>query len=49
MTKTRQHYLTNKDLLRETHNSKMTYCWTRDENFKHYDLIINSFGRDKRR
>ena len=43
MTKTRQHYLTNKDLLREIHNSKMTYCWTRDDDFKHYDLIINSF------
>ncbi len=43
MTKTRQHYLTNKDLLREIHNSKMTYCWTRDDDFKHYDLIISSF------
>ncbi len=43
MTKTRQHYLTNKDLLREIHNSKMTYCWTRDDDYKHYDLIINNF------
>lgn len=43
MTKTRQHYLTNKDLLREIHNSKMTYCWIRDEDYKHYDLIISSF------
>ena len=43
MTKTRQHYLTNKDLLREIHNSKMTYCWTRDDDYKHYDLIILSF------
>jgi hypothetical protein len=43
MTKTRTHYLTNKDLLREIHNSKMTYCWIQDEEFKHYDLIILSF------
>ncbi len=30
-------------MLREIHNSKMTYCWTRDDDFKHYDLIISSF------
>ena len=36
-------YLTNKDLLREIHNSKMTYCWTRDENYTHYDLIVTGF------
>jgi len=39
----RQFYLTNKDLLREIHNSKMTYCWTRDENYTHYDLIVTGF------
>ena len=36
-------YLTNKDLLREIHNSKMTYCWTHDENYKHFDLIVTGF------
>ena len=36
-------YLTNKDLLREIHNSKMTYCWTRDENYTHFDLIVTGF------
>ena len=39
----RQFYLTNKDLLREIHNSKMTYCWTRDDNYTHYDLIVTGF------
>ena len=36
-------YLTNKDLLREIHNSKMTYCWTHDENYTHFDLIVTGF------
>lgn len=36
-------YLTNKDLLREIHNSKMTYCWTLDENYTHFDLIVTGF------
>ena len=39
----RTFYLTNKDLLREIHNSKMTYCWTRDDNYSHYDLIVTGF------
>ena len=30
---TKNFYLTNKDMLREIHNSKMSYCWTRDENY----------------
>ena len=36
-------YLTNKDLLREIHNSKMTYCWFKDENYTHFDLIVTGF------
>ena len=36
-------YLTNKDLLREIHNSKMTYCWTIDDNYTHFDLIVTGF------
>ena len=36
-------YLTNKDLLREIHNSKMTYCWSLDENYTHFDLIVTGF------
>lgn len=40
----RQFYLTNKDLLREIHKSKMTYCWTRDDQYADYDLIVESLG-----
>ena len=36
-------YLTNKDLLREIHNSKMTYCWSKDDNYTHFDLIVTGF------
>lgn len=43
-TQVRQHYLTNKDLLREIHNSKMSYCWTKDEEYKDYDLILESIN-----
>ncbi len=39
----KQYYLTNKDLLREIHNSKMTYCWLRDEKYFYFDLIIEDF------
>lgn len=45
MNKTKKNfYLTNKDLLREIHNSKMTYCWTHDEKYTHYDLIVTGFN-----
>ena len=35
-------YLTNKDLLREIHNSKMSYCWTRDDKYSKFDIIVYS-------
>ena len=38
----RQFYLTNKDLLREIHNSKMSFCWTRDDQYINYDIIVDS-------
>ena len=36
----KQFYLTNKDLLREIHSSKMSYCWARDDQYTHYDIIV---------
>lgn len=38
----KKYYLTNKDLLREIHNSKMSYCWTKDEEYSNFDAIVNS-------
>lgn len=37
----RNHYLSNKEILKEIHNSKMSYCWQMDERYYFYDLIIN--------
>lgn len=33
-------YLTNRDLLREIHRSKLTYCWVKAPEFADYDIII---------
>lgn len=35
----RKKYLNNADLLREIHNSKMTYCWVQDSAYHMYDYI----------
>ena len=42
MAKSTTHYLSNKELLKEIHNSKMSYCWVKDEKYFHYDYIVNS-------
>lgn len=34
-------YLTNKDLLREIHKSKMSYCYITDNRYFHYDVIVD--------
>ena len=45
----RQFYLTNKDLLREIHKSKMSYCWTKTDEFSHYDIIVEDVKELKKR
>jgi hypothetical protein len=37
----KQYYLTNKDLLKEIHNSKMSYCYCLDEKYYYFDLILD--------
>lgn len=37
-------YLTNKDLLKEIHKSKISYCWIRDEQYTGFDAIVNSLN-----
>ena len=38
-------YLTNKDLLKEIHRSKNTYCTFSDPAFSDYDLILSSLEK----
>lgn len=35
-------YLNNKDMLSEIHKSKMSYCYTIDDRYTQYDIIVNS-------
>lgn len=44
MTTTTTHYLSNKELLREIHNSKMSYSWCADKKYYYYDLIIEDLA-----
>ena len=38
-------YLSNKDLLKEIHHSKMTYCWVEKPEYYYYDLIIGDLTK----
>ena len=38
-------YLTNKDLLKEIHRSKNTYCSFLDKSYANYDLIVSSLEK----
>ena len=43
MTQPRRiNYLNNKDILKEIHRSKLTYCYVQDEMFANPDIIVNS-------
>jgi hypothetical protein len=42
MAKKRVNYLNNKDILKEIHKSKLSYCYSVDDQFLHYDLILTS-------
>lgn len=35
-------YLNNKDMLREIHKSKLSYCYAIDDRYTHFDLIVDS-------
>ena len=42
----RVNYLNNRDILKEIHHSKNTYCWYRDRDLDHqYDLILPSIDK----
>lgn len=40
--RTTTNYLNNKDLVKEIHKSKMTYCYIEDQKFTDYDVIIDN-------
>lgn len=44
-TQTKTIYLSNKDLLKEIHHSKMTYCWVKSPEYYYYDLIIGDLSK----
>jgi hypothetical protein len=35
-------YLNNKDILREIHKSKLSYCYVADTEYAHYDIILTN-------
>jgi len=41
------HYLKNKEILKEIHKSKMTFCWLADEQYFLYDHIVLSIDEIK--
>ena len=46
----RVNYLNNRDILKEIHHSKNTYCWYRDRQADHqYDIILPSIDRINQR
>jgi hypothetical protein len=52
LTKTpaRVNYLNNRDILKEIHASKNTYCWYRDRDLDHqYDIILPSLDKINQR
>jgi hypothetical protein len=52
LTKTpaRVNYLNNRDILKEIHSSKNTYCWYRDRDLDHqYDIILPSIDKINQR
>ena len=47
---TRTIYLSNKDILKEIHHSKNTYCWYKDRvNDHQYDIILPSVNKINQR
>ena len=49
-TTPRVNYLNNRDILKEIHASKNTYCWYRDRDTDHqYDIILPSIDKINQR
>ena len=44
MAAKKQNYLNNKDILKEIHKSKMSFCWVKSKNYHQYDIILNDIS-----
>ena len=44
----KQNYLNNKDLLKEIHKSKMTYCYVADDKYASFDVILEDVKKINR-
>ena len=45
MTTKKVNYLNNKDILKEIHKSKMSYCYIEDERYDMYDIILDNVSK----
>ena len=41
-------YLNNKDILKEIHKSKMTFCYLSDEKYNEFDIILTDVKKINR-
>ena len=41
-------YLNNKDILKEIHKSKMTYCYVADDQYAEFDVILDDVKKINR-
>lgn len=41
MAAKKQNYLNNKDILKEIHKSKMSFCWVKSKAYHQFDVILN--------
>ncbi len=39
----KQNYLNNKDMLKEIHKSKLTYCHSVDDEYGRFDIIVDNY------
>ena len=39
----KQNYLNNKDMLKEIHKSKMSFCYSMDEEYNRFDIIVEDY------
>lgn len=42
ITAKKQNYLNNKDILKEIHKSKITFCYVEDDRYDMYDIIVDN-------